>query len=74
MIIVIETVGGGRTEIDCGPEEGARVMQAIYDTKTSGLLRITMSNARKEIIINIRHLVKAFAVHPQAEDQVDKSC
>lgn len=74
MIIVIETVGGGRTEIDCEPEEGARIMQAIFDTKTSGLLRITMSNAKKEIIINIRHLIKAFAVYPATEEFIDGWC
>jgi len=74
MIIIIETVGGGRTEIDCEPQEGARVMQAIYDTNSTGMIRITMSDGKKEIIINCRHFVKAFAVYPQAENQVDKSC
>lgn len=73
MIIIIETVGG-RTEIDCEPEEGARVMQAIYDTNSTGMIRITMSNAKKEIIINCRHFVKAFAVYPATEESIDGWC
>lgn len=68
MTIIIETTGEGRTEIDCKPQEGPRVMQTIYDTKSDGMLRITMSDSRKEIIINMRHFIKAFAVYPQAEN------
>lgn len=64
--------GGGRTEIDCEAAEAARVMQAIYNAGKDGMLRIEMSNSKKEIIINTKHLIKAFATYPQAENQVDK--
>ena len=61
MIVVIETTGEGRTEINCDAEYAARLMQAIYASCDSGkVLRITISNEKREIIINTRHLIKAF--------------
>jgi len=61
MTIIIRTIGG-KTEVDCTEEEGKTIMTTL-DGWESGNLRITLSNGQKDIIINHRHFVEAFAVY-----------
>lgn len=59
MTIVIRTTGG-KTEVECTEEEAKVIMNTLGDLE-GGNLRISLSNGKKDIVINHRHFVEAYA-------------
>ena len=59
MTIKIKTTSG-KIEIDCTEEECAGTMDILGNWE-SGNLRISLSNGKKDIILNHRHFVEAYA-------------